>query len=180
VTAQESGAGLADVAVLVTAPSGQVISIASTDVTGHYDALVPSGSYRVTFFNDYAHVAATRQHLDGSYAGGIVTVTAPGMTLGINAAFAVGAQISGRITNTSGEPLRDMLVRVVDPAGILITTTLTDLDGHYITPGLAAGAYQLSFQPAPGSRAPEYARVTASLSVAAAEQHTGFDVVLSH
>jgi protocatechuate 3,4-dioxygenase beta subunit len=87
-------------------------------------------------------------------------VSAPvGRTAGINAVLQPAGSISGVVTNSAGRPLAGVCVSAVNAKasssqlGGLIggNTPPTDSHGAYVVSGLAAGRYDVLFQPCEGS-----------------------------
>lgn len=178
--AQDTRAGLEGIEVAVQdAASGRLVALARTDATGVYHAIVPSGMYRVAFLADNAAAPATRAYLEAA-ALDPITVSAPRITAGVDATFARGAQISGRVTAAeNGAPLKNIAVEVLDAGGTLLATATTAADGRYTTPGLASGSYRLVFRPADGAADLPYMQAEREVAVTAPVALNGIDVALA-
>src|SRR5687768_7462059 len=64
------------------------------------------------------------------------------------------ARLSGRVTDTTGTPLAQVRVTVIETH----RSAITDLEGRYVVPDLPAGTYSMSF--ALVGYAPQVRRVT--------------------
>ncbi len=77
----------------------------------------------------------------------------PGKTTGISALLATGGTITGRITNRSGQPVRNVCVLVTGANGrtdfspVQFPTPVSDASGRYRVRDLPAGRYSLTFSP---------------------------------
>jgi len=122
----------------------QSFGFAQTDKTGHYTMHgLATGRYTVSFSRCYAK----GPDLAGSTRAGLVRVTAPHTTSGINARLRAGASVSGTVTG--GAQPRPQIGACVElfplsPTGAG-SFAETGLDGTYTATGLAAGQYQVYF-----------------------------------
>jgi len=180
VRAQDTRGGLEGIEVAVQdAATRRLVALARTDATGAYHAIVPSGMYRVAFLADNAAAPATRAYLEVA-ALAPIHVSAPRITAGVDATFARGAQIGGRVrTAETGAPLKNITVEVLNASGTLLATTTTAADGRYTTPGLASGSYRLVFRPADGAANLPYAQAERDVAVTAPVALNGIDVALA-
>lgn len=114
--------------------NGNTITTTFTDLDGQYEVnnLTP-GSYGVlASAPDFQTNSATVMLLPGETTVANVTLTPdPGA-------------IIGTITDTGGNPLSNVLIRVVDDTGFLVGTVLTDSNGTYVFNGLAPGNYTVT------------------------------------
>jgi hypothetical protein len=163
VTAVDGGAGLADVAVLVFASDGTVVSSASTDGTGNYATPgLHTGNYKLRF--DPAASDTAYPYLEQYYSNksdrasaDLVAVTLPNPTT-VNVTLNKGGQFIGKVTATgTGSELADVEVLVYTSDGQYVESTFSDTSGDYVTPGVATGNYKLLFDPAGSATATGYA-----------------------
>jgi hypothetical protein len=139
VVADDGGAGLAGIVVIVFDATERIIAVSYTDRNGTYTTpgLAP-GTYNVlfdTYFDNRSNPPYTS-----------VSVTAGG-TSTANAGLARGGQIAGRVTAAdSGLGLGGVAVLVSD-GDTLVSITATDASGAYTTSGLPAGSYTITFSP---------------------------------
>jgi protocatechuate 3,4-dioxygenase beta subunit len=140
------------------AASGHAVAVTATAATGQFTVtgLVP-GSYLLCFQPGTETTASSTGHLarchgpqpygDGA-AGTPVTVLAGQLTSGLVDELPPGGALSGRVTDSAGSGLPNVLVQAFDPStpeyGPFVA--LTDQDGSYTVAGLAAGSYQVCFQ----------------------------------
>jgi hypothetical protein len=165
-----SGHGLSGICVYAASESqaqlGQVFTAqAQTGTHGRYtiSGLAP-GQYLVDFGCGQDPRYAD-QWFDGAGSPGSADlVSAPvGRTAGISAVLRPAGSISGVITGNAGHPLAGVCVDAVNtkdgaaPLGLTIggSQPTTDSHGAYQVSGLAAGSYDVLFQPCEGSS--EYA-----------------------
>ena len=134
---------------------------ATTDVDGTYDiGGLAGGTYRIQFSDGYGdedQTYATEYYNDKAslYEADDVTVAAEATTSGIDAELGLGAEFSGRVTDSTGagveEAWVDALVKVGEEweyAGY----TYTDPDGTYVLDGLRAGTYRVEIGGLVGDR----------------------------
>jgi protocatechuate 3,4-dioxygenase beta subunit len=74
-----------------------------------------------------------------------VVAVAEATTAGIDAEFEMGGQITGRVTNGTGDPVPGVQVVAPDAAGMAMQATTTLSDGTYILGSLREGSYSLVF-----------------------------------
>jgi protocatechuate 3,4-dioxygenase beta subunit len=146
------------------ASSGNTRAVAATAANGQYSVtgLAP-GSYLLCFQPGNESSAHSRTgYLPGCYrqqphgyasTGTPVTVLAGQLTFSSIEDSAVGGAVSGRVTDSSGNGLANVLVSTFDPStpGYGPYVALTQLDGTYTVAGLAAGSYQVCFHSQPDS-----------------------------
>jgi hypothetical protein len=153
VTAQESGAPLAGVLVLVRDGTGVVVASADTEADGSYTVRgLPSGAYQVLFEPTAAESRVVRAYADQAYnSGATVSVTAPATVTGVDAALqrrAAAGQVFGTVTGANtGAPLEGVPVVVRNLAGVVLAVVYTDAQGAYSTGDLPAGIYRATFLP---------------------------------
>ncbi len=153
-----SGAGLAGACALLVNPTTGEFSGPEgvTDASGDYSLSdVPPGSYDVYFL--YGCQAGG---LTGNFAPDIynnatdlssaqtVTIGSGQTTNGINAELQTGGQITGVVTDASGDPTGNVAVAVVRVGDVptVAITTLTGADGTYDIPDLSNGSYLVEFE----------------------------------
>ncbi|MGN6373169.1 MAG: MSCRAMM family protein [Solirubrobacteraceae bacterium] len=109
---------------------------------------LPSGAYKVKFGRGYENTGNyLLEYYDGqpsSLTATPVSVTAPNVTAGIDAALQPGGEIGGTVTSTAGNPLSDQEVCAF-LAAFAGGCARTDAAGQYSISGLAAGLYQVVF-----------------------------------
>jgi 5-hydroxyisourate hydrolase-like protein (transthyretin family) len=151
VTAAESGQALANVDVYVLDQNGFFLARTTSGSDGTYITPgVPDGAYRIHFDTWYAGNGAP--YMDQYYNGKLtqalsdpVTVSAPNLTAGINAALQRGGRIAGMVTDQTGQPLDSIYVPVYDNAGRRASYAFTN-NGLYVTSGLPPGEYRVGFE----------------------------------
>ena len=124
--------------------AAQSFGFAQTDKTGHYTMHgMATGRYTVSFSRCYAK----GPNLAGSTRPGLVRVTAPHTTAGINAKLGAGGTVSGSVT--AGSQPRPQIGTCVELIPLSPTGAFgfaeTGLDGTFTAPGIAAGQYQVNF-----------------------------------
>ncbi len=139
----------------------RAVGSACTDDTGHYAVgALPTGNYVVQF------VDSKGPHVDTWYNGkssgqdaDLVRVNAGADTTNIDTEMAIGAQITGHITDAgTGDPVPNACVYVYDSATNISagTARCTDDSGAYITGGIPAGDYKLDILPSDGLHAAQW------------------------
>ena len=138
--------------------SWQQIANTRTDQNGYYSlsGLIPE-TYRVGFAVMYPPEAFAGEFYDNAAMIDEATdiiVREGEATLHIDAELGRPGRLSGRVTNTNGEPLANIAVSFYlylpndpnnaqwYPAG----STQTDFNGAYTSPGLGSGLYRVGFQ----------------------------------
>lgn len=134
---RSDGTALPGVTVRVTAgPStGQVIT---TDDQGNFSILdLPIGTYALTFSRSgFSTRTITNIEVFGNTVTSIDDVAL--------AASSTGAVLSGTVTDTNGNPISSVLVRVLQNNTVVASTT-TGAQGTYSFSNLAAGTYVVQF-----------------------------------
>jgi 5-hydroxyisourate hydrolase-like protein (transthyretin family) len=166
VTAAGSGTPLKDVDVTVYSYrcacncSYTWMGSATTNDSGFYTVTgLLAGSYRVEF--DPIRPGVSAVYLGEYYndkaslsTADPVAVADSSTTSGIDAALALGGQITGRVTATDGgSPLKDVWVDAYDSSGHYVNDSRTDATGVYTITDLAAGSYRVEFDPSGASAA---------------------------
>jgi hypothetical protein len=141
------GAPLSGITVFVAGDEHNYQRYASTNAAGLYSfTAMPSDSYRVLFRPSSFIPEAYNDQPDFGQAQRI-DLTAPESRGDIDAELALGASVSGVVTEAgSGLPIKDIFVEVLDLEGQRVETAFTQADGTYQTqPTLASGSYLVRF-----------------------------------
>ncbi len=144
VTAAPSGVPLGNATVLASSEDGNYFGLAYTNATGHYriSSGLGTGTYSVIAYWDTGFGMVTD-----------IEVTAGAETSNVDIEIFVSPPppsgiITGRVTDTSGNPIEGALVTADGPAGH--GTGTTDENGNYvISSGLGTGTYTVTAS-APG------------------------------
>jgi putative cell wall-binding protein len=158
-----TGAPLADVCVLFVDPtSGNVQgpeAITSGDGSYSINNLTP-GNYYLDFLyacdTTFSENYAPALYANAATLADATPVTVPiGTISGINAQLVVGGQITGHVTDSSGQPLSDVSVTAFPTGDVpaIATSTSTDDNGDYTVIALATGPYVVEFDACPVSGA---------------------------
>jgi hypothetical protein len=121
-----------------------------TDLFGNYEILgLPAGQYEVYFYDPNVESIYVDQWYDhvASQDDATLVPAAPGsVTSGIDATLAVGGTLSGRVTDTSGQPASSVCVYAapIDPS-LSGEQAFTDSEGRYRVAGMSAGTYKIEF-----------------------------------
>ncbi|MCW3062961.1 MAG: hypothetical protein JWN32_133 [Solirubrobacterales bacterium] len=180
---EAGGTPVANVHVLVFTAQDTLAADPQADSSGHYSIGLGAGTYRVLFSPSWL-TGLSQEYYDDQVtfdAATPVTVTSGHDTTAVDAVLSPGASIAGTVTS-GGAPVADAVVNLFRD-GLLTLSATTGSDGTYTIGGLTAGAYRLGFEPT-GNALGEYYAGAANLadatpiSLIAAEQRTGVDVVL--
>lgn len=116
----------------------------NTDDTGHYSIVVPAGTFSIVFDpGTRDDLAAAR--LDSVVVGGDLVLETVTLLYGVS--------LSGTVTSSSGDPVANANLDVVDPGTSKSLPTPhdnTDASGHYQVT-VPPGTYDLLMKPPPGS-----------------------------
>ncbi len=149
------GNGIAMINVVVNDLQEHWITDIPTDDNGYYTtAGVLPGTYKVnfdptTYSSGYDDVLWYNNKISFSEAD-TVTVTEGRITTGINAVFTDSGTtgfISGRVTDTSGNPIAELHVEIWDTQMNSVGAAGTGIDGYYYAANLAPGDYKVLFDP---------------------------------
>jgi protocatechuate 3,4-dioxygenase beta subunit len=154
------GAPLGGVYVYAYSPdSGQQVTATSDYQDGSYRIPgLSEGDYTLCFDPvnvrqpaATGYVAECYDNQPGSFGGTPVHVAAGSVTAGIDAELAVGAEITGRITDSAGNPIPYAFVDTYDADGSYLSTYgSADDTGRYELAGLPATAVVVCFQASEG------------------------------
>ncbi len=142
------GNEIVDIPVRAYDTSGNELESDWTDANGDYTiSQVPAGSVKVFFEGSYYDEFTDEWYNDkrNFASADPVTVTSGSETSGINAVLVEGGTISGRVTESGGSGLDDILVRVYDNDAHSQGYAWTDSDGYYTYSGLYPGSYKVWF-----------------------------------
>ncbi|UCC51074.1 MAG: carboxypeptidase regulatory-like domain-containing protein, partial [Anaerolineaceae bacterium] len=161
----------------------------STDASGNYDiGHLPSGTYRVGFFDHYNHIFLSEYYEDAADLDSAtdISVTAGSTTSGIDAVLEEGGHIAGSVTDGSN-PLQGIVVEIYHWTGSSydrLYSTGTDTSGNYDLSGLPTGTFRIRFYDDRGvynteyyDDAPDLDSAT-DISVTAGSTTSGIDAVL--
>ncbi len=150
------GAPLGDVFIYAYAPDlGQYVTVASDHLDGSYRLPgLSEGDYLICFGAENVRQPAATGYVNecyddqrDSYTATPVHVTAGAVTAGIDAVLAVGAAISGRVTDPAGAGIPNVYVNTSSADGWQFgSIAVTDVTGHYRLTGLPAIAVLVCFQ----------------------------------
>ncbi len=138
--------------VIIGTPDN-VPCVRTTSDQSTYEARgLPTGQYKVAFTGGGMHEGELFECIWEFYndtwpidEAKLVDVTAPDMTLDINAQLTPGGTIAGCVTDTSGNGLPNRNVNVYDLAGNTTRAANTRVDGSYEILGLPTGTYKIRF-----------------------------------
>ncbi len=134
-----SGQPLKGICVYVSNASGSSSAFTSTNREGGYRAIgLTGGTFQLQFSPDCINT--------GNYTSVTVTAhtTAGQQTSNVNAVLQVGAEISGTIKNTGGNPVSGICIEV-DSNNAAADYGGFDNGGTYVINQLSAGTYQVGF-----------------------------------
>ncbi|MEW4224362.1 carboxypeptidase regulatory-like domain-containing protein [Rossellomorea marisflavi] len=129
-----SGGPIANATIVLTNSSGTVVATTTTNGAGNYTftGVVP-GSYNLSV------TAAGFQ----SQTAGVTTVANQTSVVNFVLLANPGA-VSGTVRDaTTNAPIQGAVVELLTPTGILLSSTVTDLNGLYTFANLAPGSYQV-------------------------------------
>ena len=145
------------------APCCRFLTGVGTDQNGNYAINVPAGSYKIQFFGPPGSRFLSEFYNDrgGDFANGD-TLVVSGDRNGIDARLAVGAFVTGRVTDrNTGAPIQNINVQALDASSAccpfrFLDGARTDGDGRYALLVATGTTAKLLFQsPDPG---PSYAQ----------------------
>ena len=125
---------------------------ATTAVNGGYTImLLPTGSYKIQFYNCSSATNYLTQYYNGTLTGTATqseatnyAVTVANNYTGVNVTLTAGASISGTVTNAAGNPAANICVYANATTGNGYTQT--NGSGSYVITGLQSGAYTIYYQ----------------------------------
>jgi hypothetical protein len=136
-----TGLGVPGQMVYVTSTSASEVITGSTrviDETGAYTiGGLPTGDYLLSF-------RAAGYPLTTSPA--VAKVTAPGAVTGFNVSLPKGGGIGGKVTDSKGAGVSEVLVQAIDTVtNVVAGSSTTDYSGAYLIDGLSTGSYKLIY-----------------------------------
>jgi hypothetical protein len=149
------GTALGGVYVYTHAPGSDQYVTASSDYSdGSYRLPgLSDGDYLVCFEAAYVQQPATTGYLDECYddlstsSGTLVHVAAGSVQAGIDAELAVGAAITGQVTDSAGNGIPNTFINAYGTDGSSLSRSgVTDDTGHYRLTGVPATAVVVCFQ----------------------------------
>jgi hypothetical protein len=158
VTAEDTSNPLENVEVVIFTSDGSYVSDTETDASGNYTTPgLPSGSYIVAFDpqNFSTEGEPAEAYLPEYYdnqpdrdAADSIAFISTGDTTSVDAALALGSQISGTVTaEDTSDPIAGIDVSIYEYCTFrYVTDTETDASGNYTTPGLPSGSYIVEFE----------------------------------
>ena len=147
VTDSATHAPLAGISVYAYDSSGRLVGGTQTDASGAYttDGMA-AGSYRVGFFGASPYASQYYNGQPTLASADPVTVADGKTTSGINAAMAVGGEITGTVTDSiTHAPVAGICVYALDSGGNTITAASTNASGVYTMGGLQSGSDRVGF-----------------------------------
>lgn len=149
ITDAANGAPIPGVWVNVTEVTGDYYGYAYTDASGTYTVGgMNTGSYYAQTGNDAGYVDELYDNIPCPFwacnpsSGTPIVVTIGQTTLGIDFALDIGGSVEGTVTDSSsGLPIEDVVVSLVDAQGYWAGNSWADATGHYSAGGLLAGSY---------------------------------------
>ncbi|HST38925.1 MAG TPA: carboxypeptidase regulatory-like domain-containing protein, partial [Conexibacter sp.] len=169
----ETGEGLGDISVYVTAEDGAT-AYGSSDEDGDYVVNgVASGRQTVGFHpSEFPHQSHRPQWYDGKSdveQADPISVTEGQLTSGIDAALDPAGRITGTVTGRAGQPLAGVRVELYEAGRSWSSGAVrTDENGRYRVTGLEPGSYRLGFRDPSGVHRDEYHDDAATLAAATA------------
>lgn len=157
----------------------------TTNKTGQYAAhgLYPGG-YQVEFSagcgNNGNYASQWWRHTSLQSHARTVRITGTRHVTGIDATLLPGAFVSGvvKAVSAKGKPLAGVCVDVFDADDNDVGATTTPRTGKYRVEGLAAGHYQIQFDPECSTDSSPYEFLQLSLTLKTAETRSGFNAYL--
>ena len=152
----EAGMPLGGIFVSVYNSTGAYVATSRQTEFGSGEYRIPVGLRSGTYFaltsnldgyvNEiYAAIPCPRDCDHPEEAGTPIVVTAPALTAGVDFVLALGAALTGTITDEgTGAPIQGVFVYARNGAGDSLSHAVTDASGHYRIDGLPAGTYYLS------------------------------------
>ena len=143
-----SGDPLDDICVVAYRENGRRAGSNTTGPDGNYGiSRLSAGDYRVRFYDCGDNNVLSEYYEDQpDLASATPIAVALGVdTPDIDAELTTAGSISGTVTDSSGDPLRDICVGASDSTGGYVGSGYTDLNGNYRIGGLTTGDYRIRF-----------------------------------
>jgi PKD repeat protein/protocatechuate 3,4-dioxygenase beta subunit len=163
-----AGQPLAGAWVFIQSISGSASSGAVTGADGRYVARgLRAGTYRVQFSHSSGGFASEywNDQTDWSAASPVLVGIASD-TPNVDASLATGGSVSGRVTDTAGNPVSGASVSILSASGVGLGFATSGTDGRYVISGLGAGSYRVQFSHTAGGYLSEYWNDQSSLEAA--------------
>ncbi len=182
ITDSVSGAAIANVYLYaVNVSTGEPFGSATTDSAGTYSITgLPSGTYRLRISppSNSNYSAKWYGSQDSYLCADTVTVTAPGITTGINDQLSPTGTISGRVTDVAtglGVSPLSVYLQNISTGMLMVLNFTSDSSGSYTITGAPDGSYYLIYN------SPGYISQTSvsPVTITAAGTVTGADMALS-
>ncbi len=146
-------AAISGIHVCASPTSGEFFShCATTSASGEYDVVgMPTGEYRVEFSEGGTKYVTQYYNGKSSFSEAqLVSVTAGGTTIGIDAAMQLAGKIAGKVTSATTKAALGGIQVCAQPAGGgggFGRCASTNASGEYTISGLAASEYKVEFAP---------------------------------
>ncbi|WP_394176431.1 carboxypeptidase regulatory-like domain-containing protein [Guptibacillus hwajinpoensis] len=128
-----SGGAISNATLLLIDSAGNVLDEQTTNASGAYTfPSIKAGSYTLTVSVSGFQSAEEGVIVESNDTSTVNFVLEPNP-----------GNVQGSVTNTSGDPINEALVEVLNVAGMVVARTLTLPSGEYTINDLAPGSYQL-------------------------------------
>jgi 5-hydroxyisourate hydrolase-like protein (transthyretin family) len=147
-TITSKSVALSGITIAAYNPDGTTRGFTRSDATGHYQLVLPPGTYRLAAFDDAKHYLTAFYSDAVSFAAANPVAVLATQTTTANFALSEGAKVSGVISDArSGAPIANAVVAFY-VNGVIASSATTDDAGVY-SAVLPAGGYRIvAFDPA--------------------------------